>query len=478
MKRDLALARLRRERFDVLVIGGGATGLGCAVDAASRGYSTALIEAADFASATSSRSTKLIHGGVRYLQQGNIALVREALAERTRLLHNAAELVEPLAFVLPGGSPWRRLYYAAGLRLYDALARNSGVPHSRWCSAKQAQQHFPALAHHAAKNAVLYWDAQFDDARLAIALARTACDHGAAVANYVRATSFRKDAPGIRAVLATDTETGESFEVSARAVINATGIFVDELRRIDDPAIAPMLTFSRGSHIVVPGQDVQLRQSALLVPRTSDGRVLFVTPWHGAALIGTTDVPADRPLMEPQATHAEVQYLLRTVNSYLERPLSEDRIISRFAGLRPLVRGPAVPTARLSREHFISCSQSGLVSIAGGKWTTYRAMAQEAIDTAAVIAHLRPATCRTHDLRLRAVPLVPTFEEAIEQEMARRVEDVLARRLRTLFIDAAGARMQAREAASRLGAALGRGTAWQEEEITSFQRLSARYTGE
>lgn len=477
MRRDVALGRLQSETFDVLILGGGATGLGCAVDAASRGYSTALIEAGDFANGTSSRSTKLIHGGVRYLQQGNVALVRESLAERSHLLRNAPHLVRPLPFVLPAGNVWRQLYYAAGLRLYDALAGRSGVPHSRWCNAKEALEQFPGLSANAAGRAMLYWDAQFDDARLAIALAQTACDHGAAVANYVRATAFIKDAMRIRGVRATDAETGASFDVAAGVIINATGIFVDDVRRMDDPSSAPLLAFSRGSHIVVGGDDLQLQRTALLMPHTSDGRVLFIIPWHGAALIGTTDVAADKPAMDPTPTRSEIDYLLRSVNEILERPLHEGCIKSRFAGLRPLVARKPVPTARLSREHIIDRSQSGLVSIAGGKWTTYRVMAQQAVDAATALGGLAPSGCRTKELPLHAVPGVPGFQHAIEHEMARTVEDLLARRHRTLLYDAGQALAQAPQAAAMLAQALGRGAGWQGEEIVRFERLAARYTG-
>lgn len=483
MNRDAAIARLRSEQFDVLVIGGGATGLGTALDAAARGYATALIEAADFAKATSSRSTKLIHGGVRYLAQGNIALVREALLERARLYRNAPDLVHELPFIVPASGFFDLAYYSAGLKAYDVLAGQSPFARSRLISPRTAKVHIPSLDIGRMRAAVMYSDAQFDDARLALALARTACDRGAAIANYVRADAFVRQGDRISGVIAADGEDGERFAISARVVVNAAGIFADEVRRMDDAQSAPLLTFSRGSHIVLPASALGEASTALLVPRTSNGRVLFAIPWHDHTLVGTTEIAVERPELEPRATDEEIHYLLSTLNRYLQRPLQETDVLSAWAGLRPLVNRRAVRTARLSREHVIDVAPSGLVTIAGGKWTTYRKMAQDAVDAVARHGRLPAAPCRTADLRLLSfeTPLLMSLEQRVEfaarEEMARSVEDVLARRTRALFLDAKAARDQAPSVAATLARQLRRDRAWEMEQVRSFGSLAARYGG-
>lgn len=463
MNRDAALSRLKSERFDLLVIGGGATGLGCALDAAARGYATGLIESRDFAHATSSRSTKLAHGGVRYLRQGNFRLVREALVERTRMRDNAPDYVRELAFFVPARTRLQLAWYAAGLKLYDALADGYGFQPSR-----------------IARGGVIYWDAQFDDARLAVALARTASEHGAATANYVRAVDFRYANGHICGVDAVDSETEESFSISARSVINATGIFIDALRTRDDARVRPLLTFSRGSHIVVDKSVLVDPRKALLVPKTEDDRVLFAIPWHEGALIGTTEVAAAVAQTEPIPSDEEIAYLIRTVNPYLAKPIDRHSIRSAFAGLRPLVNRSRVDRSRLSREHLIEISPSGLITVAGGKWTTYRLMAQEAVSVAAHECKLPSAGCRTKNL-----PLLPDdapaeqgdrVAHAVRHEMARTVEDVLARRTNQLFRDADAARSQATPVAAQLACLLGHGQAWADEQAAAFTELAKTYT--
>ncbi len=510
MNRETALRRLPGERFDVLVIGGGATGLGAAVDAASRGYATAIIDAGDFANATSSRSTKLVHGGVRYLQQGNVGLVREALRERAALRRNAPHLVDDLEFVVPA---YRRVdvpYYAVGLAAYDLLAGRSEFGRSRIVSATRARARIPALRSRGLRGAVTYHDGQFDDARLAIALARTAVDCGATVANYVRATGFVYDANRrVVGVHAVDAESKAELAIHARVAINATGIFVDGLRALDEPGAPALLAHSRGSHVVVRAAALGHATAALLIPKTSDGRVLFALPWHGHVVIGTTDVPVPAPESDPHPSEAEIAYVLETVNGYVDVPLLRADVLATFAGLRPLVNRRATSTAKLSREHLIDVSASGLVTIAGGKWTTYRKMAQDAVDAAARSASLPPAPSRTATLQLRGAmsevvdddvlrvygsdasdlaALVrdePTLGErlhadlpytgaqvvyAARVEMARTVEDVLARRTRALFLDARAARESAPRAASLLARELGRGAAWAAEASAAFAR--------
>lgn len=476
MNRESGLRALRERTFDIAIVGGGATGLGCAVDAASRGYAAALIEARDFANATSSRSTKLVHGGVRYLQQGNIGLVREALLERARLRRNAPHLVRPLPFIVPAYS-WAELpYYAAGLQFYDLLAREEGFARSRILSRRQAASIVPPLRRDRLRGGVLYYDGQFDDARLAVALAQTAVDNGAAIANYVHAGSLLYDGRRrICGVAAVDAESGERFEIRARAVINATGIFTDCLRKIDDPTAKPMLRFSRGTHIVVASDGLALDDAALLVPRTGDGRVVFAIPWHGHTLVGTTDVPAQYAEHDPHAEAEEIAYLLATINGYLQNPMNKRHVRSVFAGLRPLVNRTGGSTASLSREHVIECSASGLVTIAGGKWTTYRKMAEDAVDAAVRVAQLHTATCRTAHLRLHEVPLDPELGYAVEHEMARTLEDLLARRSRALFVDADRALQQAPQTCEVLSRHLGRDAAWSIAELRSFEDVARRY---
>lgn len=483
VNRERALERLRSERFDVLVIGGGATGLGSAVDAATRGYATALIEAADFAKATSSRSTKLIHGGVRYLRQGNIALVREALHERTLLLKNSPQIVHELPFIVPAYGVVELAIYSAGLKAYDALACESPFARSRILSSRTARTHIPTLQTKGMRAAVTYSDAQFDDAQMAIALARTADAHGAAIANYVRASGLLADGARVRGALAEDVETGERFAISARAVVNATGIFVDDTRRMEDPRADALLAFSRGSHVVLPPDVLGEGETALLVPRTSDGRVLFAIPWHDRTLVGTTDVAVSTAEIEPHATEEEIAYLLGTLGRYLHRRIDEGDVLSAWAGLRPLVRKAAANTARLSREHAIEVSRAGVVSITGGKWTTYRKMAQDTVDALAASAGLTRAACRTADLRLEHYepPLLASLAQRVQfaarEEMARTVEDVLARRTRALFLDAKAARDRAPAVASALARELGRGTNWESEQLRAFDALASRYGG-
>jgi glycerol-3-phosphate dehydrogenase len=444
------LARLRSgEGWDVLIIGGGATGLGCAVDAAARGYRTLLLERGDFACGTSSRSTKLIHGGVRYLRQGDLSLVRHALLERARLLENAAPLVRPLPFVIPARGIVEKLKFGAGLKLYDLLAGARNIAPSSLLDRSETLAALPGLRGDQLTGGVRYWDAQFDDARLAIALMRTATDLGATCLNYLPVTGLKKTAGRVQGATAQDAETGETFTLRARVVINATGVYADAVRCFDDPAAAPMLAHSQGIHLVVdagflPGD------TALLVPETEDGRVVFAIPWLGKVLLGTTDTARQDLPDDPQPLTEEVDFLLRTVAGVLARPPQRSDVRSAFAGLRPLLDpehategGRQGKSAGLSREHAVVVSDSGLVTVTGGKWTTYRWMAEQVVDRAATEAGLPAVPCSTHDLRLNCEAPPEGLEAmarfAIRHEAARTVEDILARRSRALFLDAAGA---------------------------------------
>jgi glycerol-3-phosphate dehydrogenase len=515
VKREAALARFG-ERFDVLVIGGGATGLGAAVDAAARGYKTALVEAADFAKGTSSRSTKLVHGGVRYLQQGNVALVREALHERANLRRNAPHLVQELGFICPVYRWFDGPYYFAGLKAYDVLAGRTDFRGSGYLGRAATLAALPNLRRRGLHGSIRYFDGQFDDARLALALARTAVDHGAAVANYVRATAFLYDGGRACGAFVRDEESGTEFEVRASAVVNATGIFVDELRRLDDAAAAPLLAHSRGTHLVF-AREAFAGASALLVPKTDDGRVLFVIPWQGHVVVGTTDVPVEGAALDPAPSREEVDFIVAQVNAYLETPVRRADALAAFAGLRPLVAGGGAPseTAKLSREHVIEVSTSGVVTVTGGKWTTYRRMAEDTIDeaarraalprrpspTACLALHGKPAGAagpaggayasygsdrgalvaleRAHpELRRRLHPRLPYTQAEVvfgaRAEMARTVDDVLARRTRALFVDVGAAREAAPGVARLLASELGRDERWEADQIAAFERLAAR----
>jgi glycerol-3-phosphate dehydrogenase len=485
VNRDKSLGQLREARdWDVLVIGGGATGLGAALDAATRGYRTALVEQSDFAKATSSRSTKLIHGGVRYLRQGNLSLVRGALHERTRLLANAPDLVHPLAFIIPAESRGQTLFYGAGLKLYDLLAGSHGLSPSQFLSREEVLARAPTLQNMRLRGGLLYYDAQFDDARLAIALAQTFAQYGGAPVNYARVVALRKSSGKIRGALVRDEESGAEIEIAARVVINATGVFSDALRRLDEPGAEVSVTPSQGAHLVLPKRFLP-SETAILLPNTSDGRVLFAIPWHDRVLLGTTDVPVHAAALDPHPLAEEVEFLIDHAHRHLGWTIGTEDIVSAYAGLRPLVRkAGARHTSQLSRDHVVTISEAGLVTIAGGKWTTYRKMAEDAVDAAAKVASLQPRECKTADLRLARLgsdvepnddllhPRLPYRQldvlRAIRDEMARTVEDVLSRRLRALYLDARACREIAPTVAALLARELHRDDAWQREQVTQF----------
>lgn len=405
MNRSTALSALRtstpEEPFDFLVIGGGATGLGTALDAASRGYKVGLVEQADFAKGTSSRSTKLVHGGVRYLKQGNISLVLEALHERGLLCANAPHIVHHLEFIVPTYSWWEGPFYGIGMKIYDQLAGKLGLHRSRLLSKEETIRRIPTIEQEGLLRGVSYYDGQFDDARLAIALAQSIGDHGGTACNYVEVTRFLKDASDIVCgAMALDKESGEEFPIHARGVINATGVFCDHLRQIDEPTAPPIIEASQGAHIVLPREFLP-GSTAIMVPHTSDGRVLFAIPWHDRVVVGTTDHPVPNIELEPTAQEEEIDFILENAARYLAKPPTRADILSCYAGLRPLVKsGPGVSTAALSRDHTILISQSGLVTVTGGKWTTYRRMAQDTLDKAQPVAGFDPRPCVTENLRL------------------------------------------------------------------------------
>jgi glycerol-3-phosphate dehydrogenase len=478
------------EVFDVLVIGGGATGLGAALDATTRGYRTALVEQHDFAKATSSRSTKLIHGGVRYLRQGNISLVRESLRERALLLRNAPDLSRVQSFVVPAYSQFDRAFYGIGLKAYDALAGKAGPGASTILSRDEAIRELPTVRAEKLVGGVRYFDGQFDDAALAIRIAAACAERGGFLANYVRVEQLVKEQGKVAGAIARDVESGRELRIRARVVINATGVFTDSVRKLDDVAASPMLTMSQGAHIVLdrsflPGD------SALMIPKTADGRVLFAIPWQDRVLVGTTDVPVKETALEPKPFASEIEFLVEHTGRYLTRAPTDSEILSTFAGLRPLVKsGPPRSTSTLSRDHTIVISTSGLVTITGGKWTTYRRMAEEVVTRAAEFAGLKPARSQTETLSLassrKAADVTETIHPllahsaadvvyAVRNEMARTVEDFLSRRTRALLRDARAATEAAPAVAQIMAKELNRDAAWIQQQVSEFQQLAANY---
>lgn len=493
LNRASSLQRLKTqsEPWDLLVIGGGATGVGVALDAATRGLSVALAEQADFGKGTSSRSTKLVHGGVRYLKQGNITLVRDALRERTRLRNNAPHVVHDLPFLIPCHNLWERFFYGVGLKIYDFLATRNSFGRSHGVSLEESCRLVPALRRDVARGGVVYHDGQFDDTRLLLDMARTASDHGACLANYLPVTGLSHDVDGkLTGVEATDQETHEKLSIPAKCVINAAGPFCDAVRQLDDPASQDLVAASQGVHLVLPRRFFP-GETALIVPKTSDGRVIFIIPWHDHILVGTTDTPIDRATLEPHATPAEIDFLLETAALYLNEAPARDDVLSVFTGIRPLVKGdPSARTASLSRDHLIRVAESGLVTITGGKWTTVRKMSEDCVDRAIASAGLSSMRSQTADLKLCSPPehdqalesLHGSFrltqqevEYAVEHEMARGVEDVLARRSRMLFLNAGAAIEVAPRVAQLLAQQLGRDQAWIDNQVDSFRELAETY---
>jgi glycerol-3-phosphate dehydrogenase len=519
--REELFRRIRNAgEWDYIIVGGGATGLGTALEAVSRGYKTLLLEACDFGKATSSRSTKLVHGGVRYLQQGNVKLVLEALRERGRMLRNAPHLAHRQSFVVPAYQFLDMALYGAGLTLYDLMAGKEGLGRSRILSRESAMQALPKVRSDGLRGGVIYYDGQFDDARFAIALLRTLLDLDGVAVNYARVTGLLKTKGRVCGVSAQDAESGADFEATGRLVINATGIFSDDLRQMDEPGAKPMLAVSQGTHFVLPRHFLP-GEAALMIPKTSDGRVLFAIPWHDRVVVGTTDSAVPRPAYEPEAMRDERNFLLANIERFLgTRPVATE-VLSMWSGQRPLVRQPdKSSTAAISRDHTILISTSRLVTITGGKWTTYRRMGQDAIDQTTGIAQLPSSKSVTANLKLHGwisqpdapdewsrvygwdasaleemIALSPDLGRRLQaglpfrrvevpwaarNEMARSVEDVLARRTRALFLDARAALEAAPETARLLAKALGRDEQWQQQQIKAFQELAKNYiwTGE
>ena len=515
MKRATMLQQLEEEtQWDIIIIGGGATGLGAAVDAATRGFKTLLLEQDDFAKGTSSRSTKLLHGGVRYLAQRNFKLVLEALRERGLILKNAPHVSNAASFIIPAYQWWEKSYYGVGLKLYDIMAGKLGLGSTRLLSAAATRQLLPTLKTDDLKGSIVYRDGQFDDTRLAINLAQTAAEHGATLLNYCRVTKLIKDGSKLAGVVVQDNIGLREFTTRGNVVINATGIFVDSILAMDKNGQAPLVTPSQGVHLVLakkffPGKD------AMMIPKTSDGRVLFAVPWHGNVVVGTTDTPVQQISLEPAALEIEINFILDHFNKYFHTSISRADVLCVFAGLRPLVKLTSKQkTSIMPRDHSIMVSNSNLVSITGGKWTTYRKMAKDVIDKAIKIAGLAKKDCVTQHTKIhgwvneldQGNPLhfygadlvelkkLTTENEtlsgllhsdypynqacvifAVRNEMAMTIEDVLARRTRLLFLDARAAITAAPLVARLMAKEMYKDDAWIEDQVNKFNTLANTY---
>jgi glycerol-3-phosphate dehydrogenase len=518
MNRPAMLARVqaRSTPWDVVVIGGGATGVGVAVDAANRGFDVLLLERMDFGSATSSRSTKLVHGGVRYLEQGNVSLVMEALKERGLLRQNAPHLVHDLGFVVPNYSWWEAPFYGIGMKVYDLLAGKYGFGKSRLLSREETLERLPTIQTEGLRGGVIYYDGQFDDTRLLIHLAATAADQGAVLLNYAPVVEITRGPDGFTdGVVAVDSESGQRMKIPAHVVVNAAGIFADDVRRLAEPELAGMIAPSQGIHLVF--ERAFLRGStAIMVPHTSDGRVLFAIPWHEHTLVGTTDTPIEAPSYNPLPFEEEIQFILDTAAQYLSRPPKRSDVLSVYVGIRPLVKanGASMKTSSLSRDHTIHVDNSGLLTIVGGKWTTYRHMAEDCVNHAITLGELKDVPSGTHDLKIhgykegvesldslgvygsdgekilalaaadkrlsqRLHPELPYIAAeviwAVREEMALTLDDVLSRRTRALFLNARAAIDMAPAVAKLMAEELGAKQDWIDHQLLQFDDLARKY---
>ena len=514
MKRSVHLKKVnsKKKPWDVLIIGGGASGLGAAVDAASRGYRTLLLEKNDFAKGTSSRSTKLVHGGVRYLQNGDISLVIEALKERGIMRKNAPHLVQDLSFVIPSYDWWNSPFYGIGLKIYDMMAGNLGLGPSTLLDREETIELIPNVKKKGLRGGVIYHDGQFDDARMAVSLAQTAENHGASLLNYFGVKGLLKDGDMVTGVRAQDELSGEEFDISAKVVINATGVFSDEILQMDQPGSRKLIVPSQGVHIVLD-QSFLNGPHAIMVPHTTDGRVLFAVPWNDYVVVGTTDTLIEAANEEPTALEEEIEFILENAGAYMTKQPTRADVKSVFSGLRPLAapedNGSA--TKEISRHHKVTVSTSGLVSILGGKWTTYRKMSEDLINTAQSVGGLPERACITHSLPIHGydynsdwsnpmhvygtdIDKISALDEegntslsevvhlsknqiiwAVREEMAMTVEDVLARRTRTLFLNAAEAKNLAVQVAQIMAEEMGEDQNWIKNQLFHYNILVEKY---
>jgi glycerol-3-phosphate dehydrogenase len=504
------------ELWDFIVIGGGATGMGIALDAASRGFKTLLLEQSDFGKGTSGRSTKLVHGGVRYLKQGDVMLVTEALKERGVMLRNAPHLVRNQSFIIPAYDWWETPLYTVGLRVYDLMSGRLGFGSSRYISRDEVMHALPTLDPAGLRGGIIYHDGLFDDTRMLISLARTCDSFGGSMLNYMNVTGLIKEKNKVAGVLATDMETDKQYLIRSKVVINATGVFAGQVIKMDQPDAADMIRPSQGIHLVIDRQFLE-SDHAIMIPQTPDGRVLFAVPWYNRVIIGTTDTLVDAVTPEPRALEEEIDFVLDTAGRYLLKPPSRYDVLSCFAGLRPLAapEGEGKTTKEISRSHKVMVSATGLVTIIGGKWTTYRRMAEDAVNQAIKVGGLPGRYCNTQHLPLHGYdrntqPLSSPMAAygldrarlndiknedqafqgflseklsiekiqviwAVREEMAVRLEDVLARRTRALFLDARESMSMAPEAAMLMAKELGKDKKWVEDQVAGYAELARGY---
>ena len=517
MVREKMILNLKNmsEKWDVVIVGGGASGLGAALEAATRGLKTLLLEQDDFTKGTSSRSTKLVHGGVRYLAQGNISLVLEALRERGLMKQNAPHLVKDQSFIIPSYKWWVKPYYTLGLTAYDLMAGRLGLGRSLPYSRKKTLKHIPTLIKEKLRGGVVYHDGQFDDARYGINLCQTFVENGGTAINYMKVVGLNKTNGDISGVTVIDQETEEKFEINAKVVVNATGVFVDDIIKMDAPKSRDIVCVSQGVHLVLDKEFVP-NDYAIMIPKTDDGRVLFAVPWHNKVVVGTTDIQKETAELEPKALDEEIDFILETAGRFLTRMPKRSDVKSVFAGLRPLAAptGEGKKTKEISRGHKIYTSDSGLVTITGGKWTTYRQMAEETVDTASKVAGFVLKKSITRKLPLhgwkqnvdltdslyfygsdaeKILALAKSNKDmelclsqnlgiikaqvvwAVRNEMARTVEDVLSRRTRALLLDARESARIAPEVAAIMAIELGKDEAWIEKQINKYTSLAANY---
>lgn len=518
MKREELIGKIsdKSKVWDVVVIGGGATGLGIALDAAVRGYSVALFERDDFAKGTSSRSTKLVHGGVRYLAQGDVSLVLEALYERGLLRQNAPHLVKNQSFIIPNYTVWDNFLFTVGLTVYDVLAGRLGLGRSLYISKDKTIKKIPVLRKDGLKGGVIYHDGQFDDSRLAINLAQSCVEQSGVVLNQMKVTGLLHDGGGkVSGVRVNNNATDDVYEINAKCVINATGVFVDDIMQMDTPTGEHLVRPSQGVHLVLDQSFLQ-SDYAIMIPKTDDGRVLFAVPWHDKVVVGTTDTLRDKAELEPIALDKEIEFILNTAGRYMTRKPTRADVLSVFAGLRPLAapKKEGKSTKEISRSHKVMVSENKLITMIGGKWTTYRRMAQDAIDKAIELSLLVPKECGTKHFKIHGykenpdltdhlyvygsdVSVIkeimdenPTYSEklsakydytaaevvyAVRHEMALSVEDVLARRVRLLFLDARVAIEAAPRVAQIMAQELGHNQVWIDKEIKKFTEIASNY---
>jgi len=502
--------------WDIVIVGGGATGLGAGVDAASRGYDALLLEQSDFAKGTSSRSTKLVHGGVRYLAQGDIALVLEALHERGLLRQNAPHLVKNQSFIIPSYVWWDGPFYTVGMKVYDMMAGKLGLGPSEHISKEETLKAIPNLSEKDLSGGVIYYDGQFDDARLAVNLAQTMVENKGTAINYFKVVGLLKSSEGmVTGLKAKDEESGKTYDIKAKVVVNATGVFVDDILKMDDATARKTIRPSQGVHIILDKSFLQ-SDSAIMIPKTSDGRVLFAVPWHGKVVVGTTDTPVEEASLEPRALEEEIDFILSTAAKYLKKDPKREDVLSIFAGLRPLAapQDDKSETKEISRGHKLIVSESGLVTMTGGKWTTYRKMGEDIIDKAAMIAGLDERKCVTKNMPIHGYVANVDFKEHMyvygseqvelqklinrnpelgkqlhprlpytkaevvwtaRNEMARNLDDVLARRVRALYLDARASIEMAPEAARLIANELGYDDNWIKNQVEEYTAMAKEY---